>query len=245
MSAGHLGDGAFEPHQFRLDPARQRQGQQCHHAVGLDLMDAADDPAQPQWREPVVLHQHAGIAIRPDAEVGPDRGLTGTHLGAGDVVVPENADQLVGVGRRIRCREDARVDGHQPPAGQSVQPTERQQRDRLPVAAAFGDHADPVEFAMAFILDLAALDFHRVMRCPVDWRLHPQRVAELLHVDEGIRVAFPDGEGQVRHPRRRRDRKSGPAVQFVVQDASKFVIAHECSPATPIWAARRGVNVSK
>ncbi len=60
------------------------------------------------------------------------------------------------------------MDGHKPLAGQSVEPTQRQQRDRLPITAAFGDHADPVEFAMAFVFDLAALDFHRVMRRPVE-----------------------------------------------------------------------------
>jgi hypothetical protein len=79
---------------------------------------------------------------------------------------------------------------------------------------------------VALILDLAAGDLHGMMGGTLRRRLHPQRVAQLAHMGQGVAVALAQRESQMGDARRRRHRKSGTSVQLVVQDVPEFVVAH-------------------
>ena len=81
----------------REEAARQRQAEKRHHAIGLDLMDAANDAAKAQGCEALVLHQPAREAVAMDAKIGPGDGFAFSHDRGGEVIMAKQFQQgLIG-----------------------------------------------------------------------------------------------------------------------------------------------------
>ncbi len=91
-AVGERRQGLFDGHDARRLAARDGQGQQGHHAVGLDLEQALHQaPGRARLKPATTQHQEAREAVGVDAEIGVDLGIAIGGLGAHHQVVLEVA----------------------------------------------------------------------------------------------------------------------------------------------------------
>ena len=103
--------------------------------------------------------------------------------------MPEHPDQFVNVRPRLVLGHDPGMDADETGAGQAIDPADGQDGQGLAlVRPAFRDNADPVEFAVALVLELAARDVRRMVGSTRWRRLHAKRVAQEAHVIQWITV---------------------------------------------------------
>ena len=100
-AVGQAGQGTLDGQDARRLAARDRQGEQRHHAVGLDLEQALQHAAGLVGGEAAVQQQHARKAVLAGAEIRAGDARAVGHFGARDGVAVEPCRE-VGRGRTRR-----------------------------------------------------------------------------------------------------------------------------------------------
>ena len=131
------------------------------------------------------------------------------------------------VGFRLVRGHDAGVDADEAGARQAVHPADRQDGQCLALfGPALCHHADPVEFAVPLILELAPGNVGRMVCGPRRRGLHPQRVAQHADLLQRVSVTLRKRESEMRDARRRNHGQARPAMQFVIQHRSQVMVTH-------------------
>ena len=199
---GERGQRAFDrQHPWRLAP-RDRQRQQGHHAIGLDLEEPLHQTAGLARRQGGVEQDEAGAAIIVDAEVG--EGIAGALAegGAnGDIAI-----EVLGHSRDVRGAlgglRELRMGGNHGRAGNACQPPGRQEahgrfRER-PVRQARDEEGVAGELAVAFPLEAQGAEAHAEVRGVHAGWCHVEAFAQGGHVAQfALALLRVDQHGQI------------------------------------------------